>query len=206
MVGRPADPQTRLKLIAAATNIMLTQGVAAVRVESVCQMAGLSKGAYFHYFADKKALEAAVLQAWVERGMSLFRDGPFVSAAAPRDRLHGYIDLIGMAVEQMPVAGCMVGILTQDAAGSNAELRLGCRAAFDRWARELGKLLAAAAPKGFAKRQIAELAAHFIVIFEGALILARAHNDPTQVRKHLAVYKNLLDFVFCAQENRELQR
>jgi TetR/AcrR family transcriptional regulator, transcriptional repressor for nem operon len=192
-----ADSQTRAKLIDAATELMLSKGLAATRVDAICELAGLSKGAFFHYFADKQELAIAVLESWVARSASLFADAPFVKAKSAEARLHGYIDFVGMAVQQMPVMGCMVGVISQECAATNPPLREQCAIAFRDWQADIRVLLKDAAPKHVNARQLDVLAQHFLVIFEGALILARANNDPSLVAHQLKLYKDLLRYSFA---------
>jgi TetR/AcrR family transcriptional regulator, transcriptional repressor for nem operon len=199
MAPKAADPLTRERLIEAATEIMLSKGLEATRVDAVCELAGLSKGAFFHYFADKQELASAVLEAWVARGSSMFANAPFMKAKTAEARLYGYIDLVGMAVTQMPVMGCMVGVISQECATHNDPLRTQCAAAFKGWQADVKALLKAAAPKHISAKQLDALAAHFLAIFEGALILARAYNDTSIVSHQLKLYKELLRYSFASK-------
>jgi TetR/AcrR family transcriptional regulator, transcriptional repressor for nem operon len=199
MAPKAADPQTRDRLIAAATEIILIQGLAAARIDGVCERAGLSKGAFFHYFGSKQELAAEVLKAWIERGASLFENAPFMQAHTAEGRLYGYIDLVGQATTQMPVLGCLVGILSVESAHTDQALRENCSVAFHNWAKDIHAMLKAAAPKHVKPRELDALASHFLAVFEGSLILARAHKDPAIVIRQLMLYKDLVRFSFTSK-------
>lgn len=202
MAPRAADPQTRQRLIEAATGIMLSQGLAAARVDAICELAGLSKGAFFHYFESKQDLAGAVLQAWVERGAKLFENAPFLQASTPLERLFGYIDFVGQATLQMPVAGCMVGMLSVESSQTDDVLREKCSTVFKGWALDIKAMLQAAAPKHVDAHQLDTLASHFLVVFEGALVLARAHADAALVPQQLALYKELIRLTFIPTQKK----
>jgi TetR/AcrR family transcriptional regulator, transcriptional repressor for nem operon len=200
MAPKTADSGTRERLIDAATQLMLSQGLAATRIDGICELAGLSKGAFFHYFASKQELASAVLKAWVERGASLFDNAPFMQALTPTDRLYGYIDFVGQATMRMPLVGCMVGILSVESSSTDQALREECSSAFKQWAADIKALLKAAAPRHVNARQLNALAQHFLAVFEGALVLARAHADPGIVERQLSLFKDLVRFAFAPQK------
>jgi AcrR family transcriptional regulator len=52
---------TRRQLVAAATHLFATRGYEATSVEAVLEEAGVSRGALYHHFEDKRALFEAVL-------------------------------------------------------------------------------------------------------------------------------------------------
>ena len=50
---RPAPLNARDKLLEAGVRLVREQGYAATSVEQLCQLAGVTKGAFFHHFASK---------------------------------------------------------------------------------------------------------------------------------------------------------
>ena len=59
--------QTRLKLIATATQLLLIKGVEGLRVDEVASMACVNKRMIYHYFKNKEGLHQVVLQSQVEQ-------------------------------------------------------------------------------------------------------------------------------------------
>jgi AcrR family transcriptional regulator len=57
--------QTRLKLIATATQLLLIKGVEGLRVDQVASMACVNKRMIYHYFEHKEGLHQAVLHSQV---------------------------------------------------------------------------------------------------------------------------------------------
>jgi AcrR family transcriptional regulator len=50
----------RANLVSAAMQLMLRQGYSATGIDSICDRAGVSKGAFYHHFADRSELIRAV--------------------------------------------------------------------------------------------------------------------------------------------------
>ena len=58
--------QTRFKLVATATQLLLTKGSEGLRVDEVAATACVNKRMIYHYFENKEGLHQAVLQSQVE--------------------------------------------------------------------------------------------------------------------------------------------
>jgi len=56
----------RTKLLDAALGTIREKGYAATSVDELCARAGVTKGAFFHYFRSKDALAVAAADHWSE--------------------------------------------------------------------------------------------------------------------------------------------
>ncbi len=197
MSSRPAESQTRQRLLGAAIGLALEKGFAATTVAEVCERAELTKGAFFHYFDDKEAMGTAVLEQWIANGNASYGAAPFWELADPLERLYGYIDFTAELTRTGP-CGCLVGIYSQELWQSQPQLRAACQAAFTAWADGLAQLFQEAkarhAPKASVDPQ--SLAYHFIAVFEGGLILARAYKRPEIVGEQLEHFKRYVQSLF----------
>ena len=96
--GRPT--QTTPKAWAqAALDEIESAGVSALAVQSVARTLGVSKGGFYHHFADRRELLQAALALWEETFVSGLSER-FQAIADPRLRLHEL--LIHAAVELEP--------------------------------------------------------------------------------------------------------
>jgi len=198
MGRRATDLATKDKLLAAACRLMQTKGFVATGVEDVCAAAGVTKGAFFHYFPSKEALGLAVVEARVKEYAGAFEAAPFMKEADPLKRLHGYLDaVIAFNRNSAQPVGCLVGILAQELAETHPEVRSFCVESFEALRRFLEGLIEAARV-AYAPRAAIDtrgLADHFIAVLQGALILARVRRDrrviETQV-EHFRAYLNTL--------------
>ncbi len=197
MRKKAINPATREAILAAATDWFFTRGLAATGVEDICRRAGLSKGALFHYFRNKQELAIAVLERWVQDTGHAFAGAPFLQAADPVARVLGYVDFVTQLSLGAP-PGCLIGILAQESAHTEPQLRAACEAAFERWRVTFAGFLKAAQK---AQRTVPDfdadgLAAHFIAVFEGAQLLARARGDAGVIASELAHYRRYLERQF----------
>lgn len=66
-MARPADPNARSALLAAAREEMARRGLKGARIEDITAACGLSKGAFYLHFASKEALLRELVQGFIER-------------------------------------------------------------------------------------------------------------------------------------------
>jgi len=196
-MAQPA-PATRQALLDAAERLMLAHGVGATTVDQICDAASVTKGACFHYFASKDALAQATLERFCRRSGERYQAAPFNAKRDPLARLHGYIDFTIAQVTDPFRDGCLVGVFSQELAESHPPFRRQCDQAFTGWAAELTTMLDAVkrhyAPR--ARIDTRSLAEHFLAVFEGALILAKARHDVAPVKAQLRHFQRYVDSLF----------
>lgn len=78
--------ETRRSLIAAARTLFGANGYAATTVEEIVRLAGVTKGALYHHFADKDDLFTAVVEA-VKADVTTVVGAAFLDAATEPDAL-----------------------------------------------------------------------------------------------------------------------
>jgi TetR/AcrR family transcriptional repressor of nem operon len=190
---------TRERLLEAAISLSLEKGFADTTVAEVCERAELTKGAFFHHFNGKEAMAKAVLAQWIANGSAAYGAAPFWELADPLERLYGYIDFTTELTRTGP-CGCLVGIFSQELWQSRPELRADCEAAFTGWADGLARLFEDAKMRHAREASFdpRSLAYHFIAVFEGGLILARAHKRPEFVAEQLEHFKGYVRGLFEA--------
>ncbi len=87
---RPADPQAKVKLLAAAERVFVVRGLAAAKVEEITQTAGVAKGSFYLHFSGKEDAFRELIEAMVARMAAHIE-------AVPDDchracDLHGFLD------------------------------------------------------------------------------------------------------------------
>ncbi len=200
---RDAELPTRGRLLEAAIGLSLEKGFADTTVAEVCERADLTKGAFFHHFNGKEAMGKAVLEQWIANGSATYSAAPYWAEADPLDRLYGYIDFTAELTVTGP-CGCLVGIYSQELWQSHPELRADCENAFTGWADGLAQLFEDAKARHAPQASFdpGSLAYHFIAVFEGGLILARAHKRPEFVGEQLEHFKRYVQGLFEAERTR----
>lgn len=177
---RPANPQTRARLLDAALSVIRTQGYAATTVDDICRAAGLSKGSFFHHFATKEDLAVGAARHWAEVTGALFAEADYHEPADPLDRLLAYVDLRRRLIQgTLPELTCLVGTMAQEAYETSPAIRDACWASIHGHADTLvADIQAALDARGMQPDWTAEsLALHTQAVIQGGFILAKASDD-----------------------------
>ena len=194
----PDQGDARSRLLAAARDIIRMQGFAATSIDQLCKAAGVTKGAFFHHFANKEALGIAAAQYWAETSGQFFADAPYHRLADPLDRVLGYIDfrrqIIAGNLEEFT---CLVGTMTQEVYHAHPAIRDACaQTLFGHAATLEPDIEQAIRAYGIrADFTSASLAAHLQAVLQGAFVLAKAADDPgvaIDSITHLRRYVSLL--------------
>lgn len=190
--------ESKTRILDAALDVFRAKGYAATRIEDICAEAGLTKGSFFHHFKSKEELAIEAAEHWGSRACALFAGASYQTLADPVDRLLAYVDFRkSMMQGELTRFTCFGGTLVQEVYLSHPEIRDACTATFDRHGGALTKDIAAAVDKyGSTGGWTAEsLALHIQAVIQGALILAKAKQDPeagVQCLDHLRRYVEAL--------------
>lgn len=199
------------KLLNAALALIREKGFSAMTVDDLCARAGVTKGAFFHYFKSKDELGVAAAEHWSAVTGALFERAPYHDPEDPLDRVLAYIEFRRALLRgDIPEFTCVVGTMVQETYGQYPEIRDACAASIFGHAGTLTKdITAAMADHGLDADWTADsLAAHTQAVLQGAFILAKAKNDvgvAIESVDHLRRYVELL-FSSASQEPTTTER
>jgi TetR/AcrR family transcriptional repressor of nem operon len=192
------DSLTKQKLLDSAQELMLTKGFTATSVDEVCEAAGLTKGSFFHYFDDKERLGTLVAERFYASWQQMSQSAPFRRKRDSLDRVFGHVDFF-IEISRAPTwKGCLLGTLVQELHQTHPQIRSVCAACLDYLADSLKKDLEEAKAK-YAPRarwNARVLAEHMIAVAQGAIILAKAKQDPKVFEQSLRHLKDYLRRLF----------
>jgi TetR/AcrR family transcriptional repressor of nem operon len=193
------DSPTRQKLLDAAQELMLGKGYTATSVEEICEAAGLTKGSFFHYFEGKEHLGRVVAERFSATMQQVFQSAPFHQKKDPLERVFGRIDfLIELARSPQRPRGCLLGTFVQELSATHPGIRSVCATCFADAARSFQQDLDEArtryAPRSRWSSQ--SLAEHLTAVAQGALILAKAKQDPEAMAEGLTHFRTYLEYLF----------
>jgi TetR/AcrR family transcriptional repressor of nem operon len=177
---------------------MLAKGYTATSVEEVCETAGLTKGSFFHYFEGKEHLGRSVAKRFYASWQRLSRAEPFRYKQDPLERVFGHVDFFLTMSRARPWKGCLLGTFVQELSETHPQIRAVCAACLDDLAEDLRQDLEAAKAK-YAPRARWKphgLARHLIAVAQGAIILAKARQDPKVFEESLVHFKEYLKLLF----------
>lgn len=177
----PAKTSGKTKLLEAALTVIRTKGYGAATVDEICRAAGVSKGSFFHYFADKEALAIAAAQHFSDRAAASFGAAPYRDEPDPRERVLRYVDLRAALLRgEFANFTCLLGTMVQETYATHPAIRAACdehiRIHADDVAQDLDAAKCAYAPDAPWTAQ--SMALFTQAVIQGAFILAKAHDDP----------------------------
>ena len=196
---KPTPPGgLRKRALDVATSTIREKGYAATSIDELCARAGMTKGAFFHYFPSKGALAVAAASHWSEISDALFDAAPYHLLDDPLDRILGYLDF-RKALLRGPVAEftCLVGTMVQEVFGTHPEIRRACDASISGHAAKVEADIAEAMKRYCIRAPwtAESLALHAQAVLQGAFILAKAKGNATVAEAsvdHLRRYIELL--------------
>ncbi len=195
---RPAPVTARDRLLEAGVKLVRSIGFTATSVDQLCREAGVTKGAFFHYFASKEALGVALADYWSSSTASFFASAPYHHLADPLDRVLAYLDLRAALIGG-PVEGftCVAGTMVQEMFLSSDAIRAACDASISGNAAALEDDIAMAmAQSGASAPSARSLALHIQAVIQGGFILAKAQGDADIARDSIAHLKRYFELLF----------
>ena len=185
---------TQEKLLNAAMALMLGKGYQATTVDEICDQAGVSKGSFYHAYNSKEDLSLELLDWYHTGGKKRIFDGPF-NQLPPSERMFAFVDRIKEVSQELWGNGCLLGSLGLEMANTHPKIR---QRVADLLEERLTVIFAPAAG-GESARKLAE---DFIVMMEGAILLARINDDWSVVHRNFDNFKNRLEAITHEPLNR----
>ena len=172
--------ESKARILNAALRVIRAKGYSATRIEDVCEVAGLTKGSFFHHFSTKEELGIAAADYWSEITSRLFATAPYHSPVDPLERVLAYVDFRKTILQgELPEFTCLVGTMTQEVYDTHPAIREACNKSICGHTATLVPDINAAMEKyGVAGGWTAEsLALYTQASIQGAFILAKARQD-----------------------------
>jgi TetR/AcrR family transcriptional regulator, transcriptional repressor for nem operon len=197
----PKPPSARAKLLDAALALIRAKGYSATSVDDLCKAAGVTKGAFFHYFPSKETLGVAAAGTWTDIAeQRIFTAPDWTRIADPFDRLMGHIEF-RLAMLDGPAEGftCFVGTMVQEAFATSDPIRAACDASITAYAQRLAEDIQQAIDQYGISHEISAigLAYHIQAVLQGAFILAKAKGQPDIARDSVAHLKRYVLMLFA---------
>ncbi|SRR5579885_34765 len=198
------ESTARQKLVDAALSLVRTKGYAATSVDELCARAGVTKGAFFHHFANKDALAVAAAEHWSEMTGALFRDAPYHRHRDPLDRVLAYLDFRKSLLKgAVPDFTCLVGTMVQEVYATHPDIRAACDASISGHAATLEADIAEAMKLyGVTSFTAASLALHTQAVLQGAFILAKAKGGPRIAAASIDHLRRYIELLFQPKDHK----
>ena len=180
-MARPSAAPTRQRLLSAGQEEVYLHGFHGTSLGAILERAGVTKGAFFHYFASKSAFGYAIVDELLAQMITAQWVTPLESSRDPLTTISAEFER-GIAVlqAQRPILGCPLNNLAQEMNPLDAGFRVRTTRVFQTWRESYRSALT----RGQQHRTIRATvdpgdAAHLLIAqIEGTLSLARNTQDP----------------------------
>ena len=167
--------QTRHEILRAAFNITYERGFRSTSIDDIVEEAGVTKGAFFHYFPTKNDVGYAIADEILTEMMLERWIRPL---AAHNNPIHGMIirfrKLMEATSDEDLAHGCPLNNLTQEMSAVDPVFRDKLSEVLHSWIDETEKYLRKAQKEGYLRPEVdVKMAAEFVVMCEegsGALV------------------------------------
>ncbi len=209
--SKPAGPltrkgqQTRQRIVAAAADLILQQGVAGTTLDDVRAQAGVSSSQIYHYFADKEALVRAVVDYRAQTVVGEIHE-PALAAIEGIDGLRAWRDMIVSIQRDADCrGGCPLGSLGGELAELDHVARCDVAAGFARWEAAISSCLSGMRDRGqiIAAADPGQLATAILAALQGGLALAQVERNVRPLAAALDVMISLVASLAPPQTGRE---
>jgi TetR/AcrR family transcriptional repressor of nem operon len=190
--AKTTSSSTRDHLIEVGLELMRKHGYGATGLQEILLAAGVPKGSFYHHFGSKEEFTAAVIERYFTLEAKHVDTVLNNARQAPLKRLRRYFEeLIQMAGQSAPIAGCLLGSLSLEVANASPMLQSCLSSSFTHWQAAIASVLREAVEKGELPQSTKpeSLAGFLLNSWEGALLRSQAD-------KNDAPLKDFLRFVF----------
>lgn len=178
---RSAESQERL--IQATQALILRHGYCATTVDQICGEAGLTKGSFFHHYANKDAIGCAAIDAWGAMGTSLYSAAWSDPAVDPLAQLNRMFDIMISFNKRDEPCACVIGMMAQELAQSHPELAALCAKHLDDWTQHVARMLDGAKKRHKTVKPFDSQRVGWFLnsIWQGSMLLGKVRRTPQTI-------------------------
>ncbi len=179
-----------MSILKTAGDLMLKYGYAATSIDDICSKARVTKGSLYHFFETKEELGLAVLNGFYEQGVARILNGTFAEMNDPYQRLLGLFDHLEAIGPELWRHGCLMGNFACEFAESSQIIRRRVAGMFEELMNRLSPIFK---PIARDRKDADELAEQTLIVIEGAVIMARAYDDPRRIASGLRRFRRMIE-------------
>ena len=186
---------TKSRIIEKAERLLWTQGYEGTSLNQVVQKAGVSKGAFFHYYPNKQAISQDVIDKYVAEHLIATMDKHLFEARSIKNGLFEWIHNIYETFKNYGYeGGCLLGNFALEMSDQNDVAREQIKHHFIEWENKLASYLRPLDREGkliIERRQFARL---LIASIQGITMMAKVHKDNNRASREFQAIAQLIEY------------
>lgn len=187
---------TRDRILSQMFQDIRKNGFQGLRADKVIAEMGITKGALYHYFANKQAIGAAVIDEIIRPSYLQFFQALERFEGNPIDELQAHLQfLANKATDEEVALGCPLNNLVQEMSPIEEDFRLRMKSIIDRIHQLTAKALERGQAAGFVRENVQPLqvAQFYFAGIEGAYSVAKVRKDTALFRSNMVLLSQFLD-------------
>lgn len=181
----PASSTTRQILLEAALEEIHQQGFQAASLSKMLSRAGLTKGALYHHFPNKKAMGYAVVDELIGPMVLDYWLNPIKEANNPIDGFIMVVELAASGLSEEDVAlGCPLNNLAQEMSSVDEGFRERLEVIYQEWRSGLSAQLERGQDAGFVDKKIHTKRAAIVIVAMLEGCIGQAKNSRSLILLH----------------------
>jgi len=174
----PRSSTARARLVESAAARIHASSYATASVDELCADAGVQKGSFYYFFPSKRDLALAAIDGQWAKTTATILEPAFAPDVEPFERIARFFRIVAERQRADVVLGCPFGNLAAELGTQDAVIRDRVRQVFAGYQVYFERALGDAAASGkLRETDVPGAARALLAYFQGALLLAKTHND-----------------------------
>ncbi len=185
---------TRKKILHTAERLFWRQGYDGASLNDVVKRAGVSKGAFFHYYANKQAITREVIDKYANEQLFIPLDKNLSGAKSVKSGLFSWMQESFNSYAQWNFkGGCMLGNFAIELSDKDADLREHIKQIFLQWENQLVGYLKPAFEQGKLLMEPRQFARLLIATYQGTTMMAKVHKDKNRASREFQAMAEVIE-------------
>ena len=185
---------TKKKIIKTASDLLWRDGYEGASLNNVVKQAGVSKGAFFHYYPSKQAITVEILGTYAQEHILGPLEKHLADSHDPKTGLFAWLEESFGAYSQWDYkGGCMLGNFALELSDKDEALREQMKSIFLAWENILVNALRAPAKDGKLMMEPRQFARLIISTYQGVLLTIKVHKDHNRASRDFQALAELIE-------------
>jgi len=188
--GPKPKPYVRENLLRTGVKMLHEGGFTGTGIQEIVDAAGVPKGSFYNYFANKEAFGTEAIDFYFHHNLSKLQADLGNAAVPPLERLRAYFESRARGFKTAGYCrGCMLGNFSLEVSDHSPLMRERLAAHFQAWSRLFEDCIAQAQRAGTIRNRLpATMLAQFLLnSWEGALLRMRAEKRSAPLHDFMQV-------------------
>ncbi|MCK5284332.1 MAG: TetR/AcrR family transcriptional regulator [Alphaproteobacteria bacterium] len=187
---------TKLKLIENAGNLFLKQGYEGTSINDVVNKAGVSKGAFFHYYSNKQAILKEVIDKYAREQLIESLEKHMSATSSVKESLFNWIEEIFTNFKNKGFkGGCLVGNMALELSEQDDIIRENIKGHFLDLENALVLHLKPLNTEGKLFIEARQFARLLIASIQGITMMSKVHKDSNRASREFMALAQLIEHV-----------